>query len=75
VYSGIFAIHVQQHAFKNETGGNFTFTRNLIFYALCVLYVSSVAVVALDVAPTVFDLFVSNNEHLFDFVLIGCAEE
>ena len=65
---------MQHHASRNTTD-NFTLKQNVIFYALCVLYVLSVAVTALDIAPVVVIVLVSNNENLFTFALISCAEQ
>ena len=53
-------MYLQCHASKKWTGDN-----NITFYALCILYVLSVAVVALDTAGYWFNVFVSNNEYLF----------
>ena len=60
LYSGIFALYLQYHSSKKETDNA---TQN-IFYALCVLYVLSVALIALDIA-IFLATFVSNNEPLF----------
>jgi hypothetical protein len=57
VYSGIFALHVQYHASKEGTDNA---KQNIIFYALCVLYVFSVVFIALDIAVSLSAGFVSN---------------
>jgi hypothetical protein len=56
VYSGIFAMHVQYHASKKETNNA---KQNIIFYALCVLYVLSGPVIALDIATIVVSIVTS----------------
>jgi hypothetical protein len=58
---GIFALHVQCHASRQEIQNA---KQNIIFYALCVLYVLSVAVVALETGQIVVQ-FVSNNAVFF----------
>jgi hypothetical protein len=50
IYSGIFAIHLALHAAKRETDSS---TPKITFYALCVLYVLTGAVFAIDVVPVV----------------------
>jgi hypothetical protein len=51
-------------------------TKNILYYALCVLYVLSVATLSLDVGFFVYDEVSSRpihkNDHL-SFVLISCA--
>ena len=49
IYSGLFAIHLALHAIKRETDGS---KPNITFYALCVLYVLTGAVVAINIAIT-----------------------
>ena len=61
MYSGIFALHVQYHTSKEETDNT---KQKTVFYALCVLYVLSVVVVALGTGEFVV-LFVSNNAAFF----------
>ena len=39
IYSGIFAVHLHYHASKERTGDNTK--HNIIFYALCILYMFS----------------------------------
>ena len=45
IYSGLFAIYLAVHAAKRETDGS---KPTIIFYALCVLYVLTGAVFAMD---------------------------
>jgi hypothetical protein len=52
IYSGLFAIHLALHATKRETDSS---TPKITFYALCVLYVLTGVVFAINVVP-----FVSN---------------
>ena len=67
MYSGIFVLHVQCHASRNEIDNK---KQRIIFYALCVLYVLSVTLIALDTVSFV----VSNNAAFFDnFALISCV--
>ena len=73
IYSGIFAIHVHYHASRERTD-NIPPNR-IVFYALCVLYVLSVALIALDIAPVVVGVFASNNKNFLKLVLISCATE
>lgn len=68
LYSGIFGLYLQYHASDKRTGNNTK--SNIIFYALCVLYVLSVTVFALDIAIFWFGVFVSNNGHLFFFLTL-----
>jgi hypothetical protein len=56
IYSGIFAMHVQYHASKE--GDNINIQQKIVFYALCVLYVLSVVVNALDIATFPVNIFV-----------------
>ena len=63
LYSGIFVMYLQCHASKKKSDDNRK--PNIVFYSLCVLYVLSGAVIALEIATTWFDIFVSNTEHLF----------
>jgi hypothetical protein len=64
-------MYVQYHASKKLDNAN----QMIVFYALCALYTSSVALIAFDIATTVVGA-VSNHEHLLllDFTLISCAE-
>jgi len=50
IYSGLLAIHLACHATKRETDSS---KPNLIFYALCALYVLTVAFFAVDIADSV----------------------
>ena len=63
IYSGLFAIHLACHATKRETDSS---KPNIIFYALCVLYVLTGIVVAIDIVP----IFVSN----FIFLNLGLIQ-
>ena len=56
VYSGIFAMHVQYHASKDETDNA---KQNITFYALCVLYMLSGPVIVLDIATIVVSIVIS----------------
>ena len=58
IYSGLFAIHLASHATKRETDSS---RPNIIFYALCVLYVLTGAVCAIEILP----IFVSNCIFFF----------
>ena len=58
LYSGIFSIYLQYHASQRKTGDNTK--SNIIFHALCVLFVLSMAVFALQIADLWFIAFVSN---------------
>lgn len=70
LYSGIFAMYVEYYVSKKETDAKQT----LIFLALCILYVLSVIVIALDTAILGIILFVSDRGHLlFNFALISGA--
>ena len=64
MYSGIFALHVQYHTSKEEIDNT---KQKTVFYALCVLYVLSVAVVAVVIGEFV----VSNNAAFFQL----CANQ
>jgi hypothetical protein len=63
-------MYVQYHASKKVDGAK----QNIIFYALCALYMLSVAVNALDIATIVVAVVSHNELLLFDFTLISCAE-
>ena len=68
---GIFALHVQYHASREEIDDT---KPKIMFYALCVLYALSVAVIALDTGLVVVLRSVSNNAALFfSFALIDCT--
>ena len=68
MYSGIFTVHLHYHASKERTSDNTK--QNFIFYALCVLYVLSAALFALDTAKVWFDAFVSINEVQTDDIIL-----
>ena len=61
VYSGIFALHMKCHTSRNEIDNA---KQNIVFYALGVLYVFSVAVIILDAGGFVVES-VSNNAAFF----------
>ena len=67
IYSAIFAVHLQCRASK----GTDNIKQNIIFYALCVLYVLCAVVFALDTTGVWISLFVSINELLFEL----CADQ
>jgi FtsH-binding integral membrane protein len=46
IYSGIFAVHSYYVSDKGSSNKK----RSIIFYALCILYILSLAVIALDIA-------------------------
>jgi len=48
LYSGLFAIYLRYRAFKQDQGRNNA--KNIFFFAICVLYASSVAIIFLDIA-------------------------
>ena len=54
-------MHVQYHASKEEIDNA---KQKIVFYALCVLYVLSVAVIILE-TELVMIAFVSNNNAVF----------
>lgn len=59
LYSGIFALYLHYYASKKDASkGN-----DILFYALCLLYVLSVATIILDLCGFFLNL-VSKNEHL-----------
>ena len=62
VYSGIFALHVQYHISNEEIDNT---KQKTVFYALCVLYVLSVAVITLETGLFVVLKFVRNNAVFF----------
>ena len=47
--------------------------KNVVFYALCVLYTLSVATIISGTLPSLIDAEVSENGHVFKFALIGCT--
>jgi hypothetical protein len=65
VYSGIFALHLQCHASRKESDDA---KQKIVFYALCVLYVFSVAIITLDTGNFVVAAFVSNNAAFFSIL-------
>lgn len=61
LYSGIFAKYLQHQASENKT-------KSFLFYALCTLYVLSLATVVLDITTFINGVssnFVRNNNNLF----------
>jgi hypothetical protein len=56
LYSGIFAIYLQYSGSKSDKGTN---KRDILFYAICALYVLSLATIVVD--TTSLAIFVSNN--------------
>ena len=62
IYSGIFILYLQYHASKTDN----VKANIIIFYALCLLYVLSVATVGIDIVNLLTTTTVS-NEHLFFF--------
>jgi hypothetical protein len=62
LYSGIFALHLQIYASRKEPDGR---KKNIVFYALLVLYLLSAALIAIDIAAFVAHLFVSDHELSF----------
>ena len=61
LYSGIFALHFQIHASREEADSR---KQTIVFHALWVLYVLSAALIAVDMANFVAYELVSDNEHL-----------
>ena len=57
ICSGLFAVHVLYRASKKRT---YDATQNIIFSALCVLYVLCVSIIVLDTVAFVVTIFVSN---------------
>ncbi|KAF8814943.1 hypothetical protein BYT27DRAFT_7334193 [Phlegmacium glaucopus] len=72
VYSGIFAIYLQDHWTSNKG----TYKRNVIFYALCALYMLSVVNVVVDIT----DLIIFSNPTVFlhisfvQGIVSGCCD-
>jgi hypothetical protein len=62
LYSGIFVMYLQYHAARKRSNNA---KENIIFYALCVVYALSMAVIALDIAVSVTTTFVSNCISFF----------
>ena len=63
-------MHLQIHAKEADSR-----TKDIVFHALCVLYLLSVAAMAIDIADHVVLVFVSDNASSFlDVVLISFAE-
>lgn len=60
LYSGIFALYLQYHASKTET----VKSTSIILYALCFLYILSVATIGFDIVSYVTTTPVSNKESL-----------
>ena len=72
LYTGIFTMYLYYHASNKRTGDNTK--SNIIFYAICGLYVLSVAVNALGIVLAWLLMLVSNNERLFfNCALIICT--
>ena len=71
LYSGIFVMYLQYHAAKKRSNN---VKENTIFYALCVVYALSMAIMALDIAVSVTTAFVSNYIFFFNFVLIRVVQ-
>ena len=61
LYSGIFALYLQCHASKTDT----VKANYILFYALCFLYLLSVATIGFDIVSFVITTPVSNKERLF----------
>jgi len=59
------------HATKRETDSS---KPNIIFYALCVLYVLTVAVVAIDIGPLPQDVTLINDLDITSVTLFGCCD-
>jgi hypothetical protein len=55
-------VYLRHHLSKDELDRA---KQNIIFYTVCVLYVLSVVVVALDIAILAVDVFVCDNELFF----------
>jgi hypothetical protein len=69
LYSGIFALYLQCHASKTDTAK----PNCILIYALCILYVLSVATIGFDIISFVVPTSVSNNERFLfikNFALI-----
>src|SRR5271168_1616724 len=62
LYSGIFAMYLQYYQLKKDSTGQGK-AKTILFYALCALYVLSLAVISLDTTEFVvtFSGAVSNN--------------
>ena len=58
IYSGLFAIYLACQAMKRETDNS---KPTIIFYALCILYVLTLALFAIDIVPSI----VSNYIYIF----------
>ena len=80
LYSGIFAMYLQCHGSNKGTGVK---TKNILFYALCFLYVLYLVAISLDIARVVLHAAseVGNNIlpiivlifSFFTFALTDCA--
>src|SRR5271168_2921601 len=65
LYSGIFAMYLQYYQFKKDSTGQGK-AKTILFYALCALYVLSLALISLDTTEYVlaFSGAVSNNSSM-----------
>src|SRR5271154_817914 len=65
LYSGIFAMYLQYHQLKKDSTGQGK-AKTILFYALCALYVLSLAVISLDTTEfgLAFSGAVSNNSGI-----------
>ena len=68
LYSGIFAMYLSYYGSKDTNK-----TKNILYYALCVLYVLSVATLSLDIGIFVYEEVSSQPIHKISFMLISCA--
>jgi len=74
IYSGLFAIywHLAYHATKRETESS---KPVIVFYPLCVLYVLTVVVFAIDIAPALGDnTLLYYRLAIASTVLFGCCD-
>jgi len=72
IYSGLFAMHLKYDAIKRETDNR---KRNIIFYALCLLYLLTMAVFATDIAtPFIGEVTVGYRLATAGGVLFGCGD-
>ena len=71
LYSGIFALYLQHHGSQQSAGR----AKNIVFYALWVLYALSAATIIVEILN--FDLYLvsMNDPWLFTFISITCNTE
>ncbi|KAF8800726.1 hypothetical protein BYT27DRAFT_7116760, partial [Phlegmacium glaucopus] len=77
LYSGIFVMYLQDH-WVSRGGSNKT--NNIVFYALCALYVLSVVTIVVDITVFIYSVShnsIGNNNHPFFYAfstVFGCCD-